>query len=262
MRGKKEQEKIKKIRECILKSGYPLEVEIGNFLRKNGWLVGNQVPYVDKESGKIRPVDVLAMKFRLQPPRLGVMLLIECKKSLKHDWIFHTQEKEKEFFPLLGMIVDFLKKFENIPFDDELTNLSTKNLMASKLYCLHLLDNAIKIGVFNIISSAKAKDDFYIATNQIISAVSSQRDKTPRTVPTITFPVIVFDGDIFEFYQENDEPKILPINHLQFMSFEKAEAGMSPCLIDVVRKTYFSEFFRIIERDFHILTQLVKLEGV
>lgn len=52
MSERKEQEKMKKIREYILKSGFPLEIEIGNILRKNGWLVGNQWPYIDLESKK------------------------------------------------------------------------------------------------------------------------------------------------------------------------------------------------------------------
>ncbi len=261
MSERKEQEKIKKIREYILKSGFPLEIEIGKILRKNGWIVGNQWPYIDKESGKIRSADVFAMKMRLQPPKFGVTLLVECKKGLKHDWVFHTQEKEKEFFPFLGVFVDFLKKFEGIPLNYELAYQSENETVDSKLSGIHLLDNSIKIGVFNIIPSAKDKDDFYIATNQVISALRA-RGKRKGVKSEITFPVIVFDGEIFEFYKENDETKILPTNHLQFMSFEKSELGTLPCLIDVVRKTYFSEFLQLIERDFYILTQLVKSKGV
>jgi hypothetical protein len=255
----KELEKIEKIRQFILKTGYPMEIEIGNILRKNGWLVGNQWPYIDKESAKIRPVDVLAMKMRLQLPMLGVLLLIECKKSLKHDWVFHTQEKEKEFFPLIGTLVDFLKKIESSPYADKLANLTPNEIMASKLSGLHLLDKATKIGVFNIIPSSKGKDDFYDATMKIVSALVSMRGSMTSF---IVFPTIVFDGEIFEFYQENSETKILPKNHLQFMSFEKEEEGMFPCLIDVVRKSYFSEFVQMIERDFYILTELFKIGGV
>ena len=255
MSEKKEQEKIKKIREYLLKSGFPLEVEIGSILRKNGWLVGNQWPYVDKESGKIRPVDVLAMKMTRG---LGVLLLIECKKSIKHDWVFHTQEKERELLPLLGTLVDLLKKFKSFPFAGKLANLTAANIMASKLSGLHLLDNAIKIGVFNVIPSSKDRDDFYVAINEILSAIVGMRESMKAF---IAFPAIVFDGDMFQFYQENNETQILPINHLQFISFEKAQAGMLPCLVDVVRKSYFSEFLRMIERNYSILTDLIKMSG-
>jgi hypothetical protein len=261
MSENKEQKKIKKIREYILKSGFPLEIEIGNILRKNGWLVGNQWPYVDKESKKIRPVDVLAMKLQFQPPILGVVLLIECKKSLKHDWVFHTQEREKEFLPVLGTLGDFLKKIYSVPLADELAKLTAADIKASKLTDLHLLNNSIKIGVFNIIPSSKDKDDFYEAIKQITSALESMRE-TAKSTSAIVFPTIVFDGEMFEFYQENSETKIQPINHLLFMTFSEAPSGMFPCLVDVVRKTYFSEFLRMMERDFYILTELFKMKGV
>jgi len=48
-----EKDKIKRIRERILRSGFPLEIEIGNSLREYGWAVFNQMPYVDKETEKI-----------------------------------------------------------------------------------------------------------------------------------------------------------------------------------------------------------------
>jgi len=122
-----------------------------------------------------------------------------------------------------------------------------------------VLDKTIKIGVFNIVPSSKDRDNFYVATSEIISALGGIRE---RMKSFIAFPVIVYDGDIFEFYQEKGENKILPINHLQFMSFEKAQAGMLPCLVDVVKKIYFSKFLRMIERDFYIFAELVKMKDV
>jgi len=68
----------------------------------------------------------------------------------------------------------------------------------------------------------------------------------------------VFDGEMFEFYQEGDDWQVLPTNHLQFTSFHKAEADMLPCLIDVVRKTYFPDYLKIVERDFSILDEFMK----
>jgi len=261
MSEKKEQEKIKKIREYILRSGFPSEVEIGNILRKNGWLVTNQWPYIDKESEKIRPVDVFAMKLQFLPPIISVWLLIECKKSLKHDWVFHTQEREKDFLPSLATFVDFAQKIGKIPLANKLKNLTAKGILPSSLYGLHFFDKTIKIGVFNIIPSSNGKDDFYEAIKQITSALESMRETT-KGAPAIVFPTIVFDGEMFEYYQENSETKILPINYLQFMSFSKGPRGMFPCLVEVVRKAYFPEFLRKIEQDFNSLRKLAMFKGV
>lgn len=64
----------------------------------------------------------------------------------------------------------------------------------------------------------------------------------------------MFDGAIYEFYEEKDEMEVLPVNHLQFVSYDE-EAR--PCMIDVVRKTYFSEFLQIIENDFEIYNEVL-----
>jgi len=258
----KEQNKIGKIREYILKSGFPSEIDIGNILRRNGWLVMNQYPYIDKDMKKIRTVDLLAMKMRFQPPMLGLLLLIECKKSEKHDWVFHTQQKEREFLPLIGTIIDFVKKIAKPPLSKKLEQLvsdvtvgklfgleTPSSDLWSKLSGLHILDKAIKIGVFSVIPNSK--DDFFEATQQIISALENMAGGMESF---IVFPVIVFDGEIYEFYQENAEMKVLPTNHIQFMSFGK---DMSPCLIDITRKTYFSEYLKMIDRDSQILLNLV-----
>lgn len=175
MGDENQQKKIEKIREYVLKSGFPSEIEIGNILRKNGWIVGNQWPYVDKESSKIRAVDVYAMRLGLQPPGLGISLLIECKKSIKHDWVFHTQKKEGEFLPGLWTIIDFLKKLSKPPLSDKLKELTADGSLYSllglqhpslvaldKLAGLHVPDKAIKLGVLNVIPSSK--DDFSEAT--------------------------------------------------------------------------------------------------
>ena len=98
------------------------------------------------------------------------------------------------------------------------------------------------------------KDDFFEAMQQINSAIEGRADSTKSS---IVFPVIVFDGELYEFYQENNETIVLPINHIQFMSFGK---GRQAFLIDVVRKSYFSDFLTIIERDFQILKDFAETE--
>jgi hypothetical protein len=265
MNNPEEQEKIRKIREYISKSGFPLEIEIGNILRKEGWLAGNQWPYTDKTTGKIRLVDVLGMKMEAKPPRFLPLLFIECKKSVTHGWAFYTQEKEKEFLPALVTIVDFVKKLANPPLStrleelmpdavlSQITGLVTPRLEAlGNLSKLHFLDKTIKIGVACAIPSGK-RDDFFEAKMEIASALESLGEGQSSS---IVFPVIVFDGDMFEFYQEDDQTKISPINHIQVMEFRK---NAYPCLIDVVRKPYFSEFLKKIEQDFSILTDFLKL---
>ena len=265
MNESREQDKIEKIRKYILKSGYPLEIEIGGILRKSGWLVINQCPYLDKETKKVRTADILAIKMNFPSAKLGLPLLIECKKSEKHEWVFHTQQKENEFLPLLGTLLDVVKKITNPAISDKLqellTNASIGDLLGldtrssrllGKLTGLHVLNKNTKIGVFNVVPNSK--DDFFEATQQINSEIENLSEAMKAF---IIFPIIVFDGDMYEFYEEGGAMKILPINHVQHILFRPK---LSPYLIDVVKKSYFSEFLKTIEADFRILAEIASYE--
>jgi hypothetical protein len=273
MSDEKLQRHIDRIRRRVLKTGHPSEIEVGNVLRNNGWIVGNEYPYIDKESSKLRTADVYAMKLGSSLPLWGVALLIECKKSEKHEWIFYTQQKMKEFLPGLYTLVDFLTKLGKSPISDRygelLKETNTYSLLGarypaekraellSKVSGIHVLNETIRMGVLRAVTSPKGKDkdDFYEATQQVISALQGTSEGVKSLV---VFPVIVFDGEIFEFYQEGNDWKVLPTNHLQFTTFQKTETGVLPCLIDVVRKTYFPDYLTIIERDFSILDEFMK----
>jgi len=260
-----EEEKVRKIREYILKSGFPSEIEIGNILRRNGWIVVNQSPYMDEISKKVRTIDVLAIKIGLQPPTIGFQLVIECKKSHEHEWSFHTQQKEGEFFPALITIIELLKRLAHPPLLAKLQVLAQSYTLESlfglrpsslelvnKLSGLHVLDKNIRVGIFPVIPSKK--NDFFDAVQQIVSALKGTRNASKSL---IMFPAIVFDGEMYEFYQENNEMKVLPVNHIQFIAFED---NMTPFIIDVVRKTHFSEFLKLIEQDFTIYRELLNVK--
>lgn len=261
MNESKESEKIEEIRRLIMKSGYPTEIEVGNALKRNGWLVGNQWPYRDRTSGKVRTVDVLAMRMRLETQKPGLILLIECKKSEKHDWVFYTQQKETDYLSFMGTVSDVVRKVTTPSLSEQFEQLMTKATLGemfgiqtrssnilSKLFGLHILNRNIRIGSFSVAPSGK--DDFFEATQQIISTLESMAEGMKAFV---IFPLIVFDGGIFEFYQENGELTILPTNHVQYISFR---TDLSPCLIDIVRKTHLPEFLKMIEVDSQILTEI------
>lgn len=257
-------EKLEKIRQYILKSGYPTEIEIGNILRKNGWIVGNQWPYVDKNEKKTRAIDVFAMK--LLSPQCGVLMIVECKKSIKNDWVFYTQQKRGELLPALGIVVDFIKKINKPPISDKIARLYANQVLGGlfgwktsgqtlldRLSEVHFLNEAIKIGVCNVVPSGK--DDFFEATQQLISALQSIGETAK---PFFVYPVAVFNGEMYEFFQQENEINIMPVNHVQFISFG---TEVSPCIIDVVRSTYFLQFLQMIDNDIKILSDIVNYQG-
>ncbi len=74
------------VKKAVLKSGYPLQTEIANDLKEE-FFVQEEWSFLDKDSGSIRALDIVASKMlwnhdKAQPyVRPNLHLLIECKKS-------------------------------------------------------------------------------------------------------------------------------------------------------------------------------------
>lgn len=210
---------------------------------------------------------MFAAKFALTS-KFGISMLIECKKSDLHEWVFYTSQKEVEFLPALATIIDFLKTLAKPPLYDKLKTLAATGSLGSlfgikaslpsleNLSGLHTLDTNIKIGVLNVVPKKNPRgknyrDDFFEAQQQVNSALESMIELVEKT---IVFPVIVFDGEIYEFHLENNEVKVSPTNHVQIVSFGKKRI---PFLVDIVGKSYFFDFVTIIERDFQIFLDFI-----
>jgi hypothetical protein len=86
----------------IQRTGYPLEIEVSDLMERAGWIIFNNQPYLDEDEGKTREIDIYAIheteadQFVTEPkPRIfvGTDIVIECKKSTTHAWIFFTRPK-------------------------------------------------------------------------------------------------------------------------------------------------------------------------
>lgn len=104
-----------KIKEWILKTGYPLELEVVDILKNNNWNVRASVNYFDEDEAKWRELDAKASKatdfgeVACAPNwsyKLVFTLVIQCKRSDKLAWVFFPADKGRE----LGVnYIDFLK---------------------------------------------------------------------------------------------------------------------------------------------------------
>jgi len=79
---------LKNLKEDIIKSGLPTEIQVTNLLRQDNWIVINQYPYVDQKEHKVRTLDILAGKL-FKNGKLCI-LYIECKKGVDHPWVFYV----------------------------------------------------------------------------------------------------------------------------------------------------------------------------
>jgi|GEM_PF-4054821 len=100
---KMDKEYLKKIKEEIARTGFPLELELTEKLRTNpGTLVLPNLTFQNEEKS-IRELDIVAI-FQQEDAEwgkgpVGIQLLVECKKTDKNPWVFF----EEVFDPLTGL---------------------------------------------------------------------------------------------------------------------------------------------------------------
>ena len=82
-----------KIKDWLLKGGFPLEMKFSNSLLKNNFEVAQSVYYQDHESGKFREIDIIAsICEKINDIYTHITFVIECKKSDK-PWIVLKNDK-------------------------------------------------------------------------------------------------------------------------------------------------------------------------
>ena len=85
---------FEKIEKGLLKTGFPLEFQVGRAFQRHGWSTINSKYYVDDVQGIGREIDVVAYKVAiLQDVQVCTAILISCKRSDHDAWAFIAQDK-------------------------------------------------------------------------------------------------------------------------------------------------------------------------
>jgi hypothetical protein len=83
-----------KLEQGILKTGFPLEFQVGKACQRHGWSTINSKYYVDDVQGVARELDIVAYKVAtLSDVQVCTTILISCKKNPHDAWALIAQEK-------------------------------------------------------------------------------------------------------------------------------------------------------------------------
>jgi len=262
--SKKDETRVKEttiegIKEIIEKSGYVLEIDTADLLRNSGWDVFFQYPYHDKKEGKLRKADLLGFRQNVFVESIKnfnlpkMVLVIECKKSTKHGWAFHTIKKEGSQV-LVWLLGDIFKRFSIKTATSSLTSLSPSSNVQSSINDIHMFRIETRIGTMCCIPP-KHPDDFNEALNQVLSDITWVKEEFSGCA---VFPVIVFDGPMWEFFKENGELKVKNIDYLQYLSTTIEKNSVSPYLIDIVNSSYFPTFLPMLNKTIEVLSAMIR----
>jgi hypothetical protein len=245
------EELIKKISGEIGKSGHPVSIKISNILQKRGWFVRNSVRYpLEKNGFETGEIDVIATIESNLIKNTYDNLIIECKKQTD-PWVFFNQNWYN---------ADVFTLNHNRANDDHGSIYSW--LDDSGIFKKHYYYNK-KLATYYFVAFKKPDEGpaktIDKALTQVLRSTIFYWGKYLKTeVDHIFYPIIVFDGELFEVNYQNDDPIVEPTNHIclhyefDVDNIDKIHSYNSntiyrwvsskPFVIDVVRLDYFENF--------------------
>jgi len=255
----------------VKKSGYPLEIDVSNILEDERFVVFNTQYYFDEEAQQGRDIDIYAIPIyevddRLLPLRLSTDLAIECKKSETHAWVFYTR-------PRIPMSSIYMRgQFRTtVPESERNSTESFEWFLQQKCLVLHY-DKFAKIAIaydeikkkkMDTESGREKKDgssrrEIFEAINQLVKFTSYEMHQTyeriakaPQTyyreIITLFFPIIVFDGDMFEMFLDLGEPRLERRKHVILGTHYRCPycRNVESYTVDIVHRSHFKEFMRL-----------------
>lgn len=261
--------------EKVKKSGYPLEIEVSNALENERFVIFNTQYYYDEEAHQGRDIDIYALPLepdpyddKLLPFRLRTDVAIECKKSETHAWVFYTRPR----IPMSSIYMGGQLR-TTIPTLKEFSIESFNWFLEQKCLIFHY-DGFERIAIaYEEIKKKKmsaetgkgsSRREIFEAINQLVKFTCYENHQTSNRIAemseissrefiTIFFPIVVFDGDMFEVFFEYGEPKLEKRNHILLATHYRCPycREAESFTIDIVHHSYFSEFLRSMKTHFY-----------
>lgn len=266
--------------ERIKKSGYPLEIRISDLLDEDHY-VSNTQYYFDEHEKQGRDIDIYAIPIyseldkklvdfekKLTPFRVSTHLAIECKKSETHAWVFYTRPNIKlSGYHVSGQFktsIPKLKAFSANSFEWLLQTCLTFHYHEFERVAV-AYDEIKKQKFEKKITSGKNKSrrEIFEAINQLVKftcyethQIFNRISNSPKStayddIVVFFFPIVVFDGDMFEVTFDSGEPKIERKNHMILETKYRCPTckEVETFMLDVVHASYFSKFMKILRTD-------------
>lgn len=248
-----------KIKNDILKSGFPLEINTSMVLNKNNWHVVNNSRYYDDEKKNYGEIDIIATKKHPDYSNVNNVLIVECKKYHEGEWVFFKQDKISiNVFNL--NIAESGKKLSSYNWFN--TNM-IKNHYYSKnsMYTYYIVPHSKGHNEIN----EKKSQMIYNAISQVVNALifylnrdSEILDKNNINEISLIYPIIVFDGPLYSAFIKDDDIELKEENHIQLSFSLQLKKPMEiqwdlknrkiikqkDIIIDIVKKEYLPEFLQ------------------
>lgn len=224
--------------------------------------MSNQYYFVDEETAKAREIDCVAMKgtsslehyqkedFKSLVSKgfQALRLVIECKKSTK-PWLFYTTRPDM-------LSAFYIKYLGSIPENStQVLERSEKGLFPkdflSSLHSYFLLKSTrLAQKYYEPFTEGKGRQIFD-ASLKVIKALRYDKQKLDRLITemkpknplVIYYPIIVFEGNLYELKIQKKKNRISPIEYVQL----DVNYVDQVYRIDVLVKSFFQKFISYLD---------------
>jgi len=274
-----------KIRDLTLRSGYILENEICTYLNnvmKVDWLVSHY-PFVDIDTGKDRELDIYA-RYECEDEEgalpLSFTFLIECKmipgnvlvlRRLPSFWKGESEYPILNFYTILEVIgmkdFEIYKKLSdkenNIHFFDSKNYYNDfQEYVINKKLSNRRNDNIFESNIKVIKASHYEVENYKKNSISVISELYYEGfwDKVTEqgTYISLSCPLIIFDGDMYEVLLKDNELIPRKIKHAQLITQIKNKLYEGSYAVDIINPDYIETYFNKIKNDEKIIRNIQK----
>lgn len=180
----------RKIKNWVLKNGYPFEMEVASLFQKEGFKISQSLLYKDTDTNKYREIDVIAYLNKVvNGVSFSFSFVIECKKSTNKPWLVF---KNKNLInPKLNRFKPFATKNAEILLDKINGKEKYKNLFPN-------INNA---GYNLVVAFKESKDLAYSATTSLLKACDYLIHKFNNfnlKQCNIYIPMVLIEGVLFD----------------------------------------------------------------
>ncbi len=239
---------IEKIKNEIMKSGFPLEIYCKQVLESNQWSSSGPT-YVTLDE-KIQELDVIGHRQNNFDHNLTAFynIHIACKKCTNNHWVFFKESKVLSTILVRSHFIDDLN-IDVFPLSI-LERFQSDKVIKSKIYTMAFQSkkNQIYSAINELLSSYKFFSQFYDRHRE---------EKKPLfNIINFDFLTILFDGKLFSAnVEDNGDLNIAETPHILHYHHEVDWPKHKHFTIEIITKEYFDQYLKELENDYQQLSE-------
>lgn len=261
-----EEEYKKRILNEIKKSGFPLELNVVEKLRRNKYLTFPNMTFLDDQKD-LHEIDTIAIAMngaeKWKYGMIGVTLIIECKQSKDKPWIFFEEIHDPD--SALGMISK-LSSISDLKVDYPFNSLllGSENSFLNKHHYGQEIPTSRTF--FEAFKNQDYKSDIYKSITSVWYAhayfkewflsVNDSPKENKKKRSTIIHPVIVLDGDLIIAKKTKDSFSLNSVNHIFLRTIDSITNTTksffpknNEVIVDVIKYSYLNNYLNLCKTD-------------